>query len=179
MERRIKVLENSTGETNIAELEDLKKKYTLGDVNFDSVVIADFGENLKSIINSFSFADVSGEVVTFVTMNQWFDETLFKESSANKIYFPSVNYDNYSEYTKIYFDTYNEYPSIISILSYDILGLIYYLNKKVDKSNFKNIILGKKKYFVGEIGEFFFQKNKTMHKLHFYQIFENKFIQIN
>ena len=30
LERRIKVLENSTGETNIAELEDLKKKYTLG-----------------------------------------------------------------------------------------------------------------------------------------------------
>ena len=44
----------SNNQINEEELENLKKKYTLGEVNFDSVVIADFGENLKSIINSFS-----------------------------------------------------------------------------------------------------------------------------
>jgi len=159
-------------------LKNLKKKYTLGDINFDSVVIADFGENLKSIVNSFSFSDVSSEDVTFITLNQWFDETLFKESSTNKIYFPSINFNNYLKYKKNYFKEYNEYPSIISILSYDILGLIYYL-KTVDKNDFKKNILDKKKYFVGEIGDFLFEKNKIIHTLDFYQILENKFVQIN
>lgn len=178
LERRIKILENSNTQINTNELENLKKKYTLGGVNFDSVIIADFGENLKSIINSFSYFDVSSEDVTFITLNQWFDKTFFEESSANKIYFPSINFDNHSKYNKIYFNNYGEYPSIISILSYDVLGLIYYLNA-LDKDNFKKNILNKKKYFVGEIGEFFFEKNKTIHKLNIYQILKNKFIKIN
>ena len=179
LERRIKILENSTSEINTTELNNLKKRYTLGEVNFDSVVIADFGENLKSIINSFSYADVSAEDVTFITMNQWFDETLFNEASINKAYFPSISYENYFKYNNKYFKEYNKYPSLISILSYDVLGLIYYLNKKNEQNNFKKIISDKKKYFVGEIGEFYFNKNKVIHKLYFYQILENEFIQIN
>jgi hypothetical protein len=55
------------------------------------VIIANFGENLKSVTNSFSFSDVTAQDVKFITLNQWFDETLLKESSANQIYFPSIN----------------------------------------------------------------------------------------
>ena len=55
LERRIEILEKSDSYADENELENLKKKYTLGEVNFDSVVIADFGENLKSVTNSFSF----------------------------------------------------------------------------------------------------------------------------
>ena len=121
---------------------------------------------------------MSSKDVTFITLNQWFDETLFKESSTNGIYFPSINFDNYLKYRKTYFEKYNRYPSIISILSYDILGLIYYLNT-IDKNNFKKNVLGEKKNFVGEIGEFSLEKSKIFHTLDFYQILENKFVQIN
>ena len=159
------------------ELEDLKKKYTLGEINFDSVVFANFGENLKSVTNSFSFSDVTAQDVKFITLNQWFDETLLKESSANQIYFPSINLANYSKFRETYFKNYNKYPSQISILSYDILGLIYYIDK-VQGSDLKKNIFNKKSY-VGEVGEFSFEDKIITHKLDIYQVLDSQFLKIN
>jgi hypothetical protein len=165
------------GRINEEELKNLKKKYTLGEVNFDSVIIANFGENLKSLTNSFSFSDVTAQDVKFITLNQWFDETLLKENSANKIYFPSINLINYSKFRETYFKIYNKYPPQISILSYDILGLIYYINK-VQGSDLKINIFNKKSY-VGEIGEFSFEDKTVTHKLDIYQVFDNQFLKIS
>ena len=162
---------------NEEELKNLKKKYTLGEVDFDSVIIANFGENLKSVTNSFSFSDVTAQDVKFITLNQWFDETLLKESSANQIYFPSINLANYSKFRETYFKNYNKYPPQISILSYDILGLIYYIDK-VQGSDLKKNIFNKKSY-VGEVGEFSFEDKIVTHKLDIYQVFDNKFLKIN
>jgi len=162
---------------NKEELKNLKKKYTLGEVDFDSVIIANFGENLKSVTNSFSFSDVTAQDVKFITLNQWFDETLLKESSTNQIYFPSINFANYSKFKETYFKNYNKYPSQISILSYDILGLIYYINK-VQGNDLKKNIFNKKSY-VGEVGKFSFEDKIVTHKLDIYQVFDDKFLKIN
>jgi len=162
---------------NKEKLKNLKKKYTLGEVDFDSVIIANFGENLKSVTNSFSFSDVTAQDVKFITLNQWFDETLLKESSANQIYFPSINLANYSKFKETYFKNYNKYPPQISILSYDILGLIYYINK-VQGSDLKKNIFNKKSY-VGEIGEFSFEDKIVTHKLDIYQVLDSQFLKIN
>ena len=162
---------------NKEELKNLKKKYTLGEVDFDSVIIANFGENLKSVTNSFSFSDVTAQDVKFITLNQWFDETLLEESSTNQIYFPSINLANYSKFKETYFKNYNKYPSQISILSYDILGLIYYINK-VQGSDLKKNIFNKKSY-VGEVGKFSFEDKIVTHKLDIYQVFDDKFLKIN
>jgi len=163
---------------NEKELKNLKKKYTLGEINFDSVVIANFGENLKSVTNSFSFSDVTAQDVKFITLNQWFDETLLKESSANQIYFPSINLTNYSKFRETYFKSYNKYPPQISILSYDILGLIYYI-KKVQGDNLVKNIFNKKMSYIGEVGEFSFEDKIVTHKLDIYQVFDNQFLKIN
>ena len=162
---------------NEEELKNLKKKYTLGEVDFDSVIIANFGENLKSVTNSFSFSDVTAQDVKFITLNQWFDETLLKESSTNQIYFPSINFANYSKFKETYFKNYNKYPSQISILSYDILGLIYYINK-VQGSDLKKNTFNKQSY-VGEVGEFSFEDKIITHKLDIYQVLDNQFLKIN
>ncbi len=163
---------------NEKKLKNLKKKYTIGELNFDSVVIANFGENLKSVTNSFLFSDVMAEDVKFITLNQWFDETLLKESSTNQIYFPSINLTNYFKFRKAYFESYNKYPPQISILSYDILGLIYYL-KKVQGNNLVKDIFKKKMSYIGEIGEFSIEDKLVNHKLDIYQVFNNQFLKIN
>ena len=168
----------SNAKINKNELENLKKKYTIGKVKFDSVVIADFGENLKSVTNSFSFSDVTAQDVKFITLNQWFDHTLLVENSANKIYFPSIKLKNYSNFREIYFEKYNKYPQQISILSYDILGLIYFLKKKQNENLGKNIF-DKKMSYIGEVGEFSFEDKVVNHKLNIYQISNKQFLKIN
>ena len=178
LNRRIKILENSELEAHKRELEELKKKDTIGNLNFDSVIIADFDQSLKSVVTSFLYADVDYKRVKLITLNQWFDETLFKENSTNNIYFPSVNYKNYNKFKETYFINFKTYPSEISIISYDILGLIYYLNKK--KNNKTNAeIFSQKTKFSGNLGTFVINNKSINYDLEFYKVSNNKFEQVN
>ena len=52
-------LENSDDLNKEKKIKDLEKRYTIGNVNFDSVIIADFDESLKSVITSLLYTDVS------------------------------------------------------------------------------------------------------------------------
>ena len=70
-------------------MKKLEQMHTLGKVNFDSVVVIDFGERLKSVLTSFMFSDVSSKEVNFFTINQWFDETFFNENAMENLHFPS------------------------------------------------------------------------------------------
>ena len=92
LELRKKMFEDKEDEQSKRQLERLEKKYTLGDVNFDSVIIIDFGSSLKSVLTSLIFTDVDQEKVLFTTVNQWFDESIFYENTVKNLYYPSVNY---------------------------------------------------------------------------------------
>ena len=94
LEDEIKRIENSDENNKEKKIEKLKKKYTLGKVNFDSIIIADFDESLKSVTTSLLYTDVSPKEKFFITLNQWFDETLLEETSIQPIYFPSINLEN-------------------------------------------------------------------------------------
>jgi|TARA_B110000438_G_C15787650_1_gene639180 hypothetical protein len=177
LERRIKILENSNLDKDKDELKRLEQKHTLGRVNFDSVIVLDFGESLKSILTSFMFADVSNKEVNFFTINQWFDETLFNENAAQNLHFTGIDFDNYKKFQKKYFKTYNKDPNKLSILAYDALGLIYYcwLN---NNSDFKVNQLYNREGFKGMHGDFFIENNLSMQKLKIYKISEKKFIKV-
>ena len=54
----IKRLENSNDINKKTKIENLKKKDTLGGINFDSIIISDFDESLKSITTSLLYADI-------------------------------------------------------------------------------------------------------------------------
>ena len=124
---RKKVLEDKQDEQSKQELAKLEQIYTLGEVNFDSVIIMDFGSSLKSVLTSLVFADVNQERVLITTLNQWFDESIFYENTVKSLYYPSVNYKEFKKYKENYFKIFKNFPSEITILSYDAIGLIYYV----------------------------------------------------
>ena len=173
----IKKLENSNEVNKENKIADLEKKDTFGGINFDSVIIADFDESLKSVTTSLLYTDVSSKRIHYICLNQWFDKSLLKEKSLQPIYFPSINKENYDEFVSKYFNIYQKYPNQISFLSYDLVGLVYYLiyqnNFVVDKKLFY-----KKNKFKGKIGVFEINKNKIGHLLNFYVAEEEKFKKI-
>ena len=59
------------------KIENLKKRDTIGGINFDSVVIADFDENFKSVATSLLYTDVSSKRVLYINLNNWFDEKYY------------------------------------------------------------------------------------------------------
>tara|TARA_B100000963_G_scaffold139898_1_gene121820 strand:+ start:3381 stop:4535 length:1155 start_codon:yes stop_codon:yes gene_type:complete len=170
-------IENSDLKDKEEQIKKLEKKYTIGNVNFDSVIISDFEENLKSVITSLIYTDVSPKNKFFITLNQWFDESLFLEKNIQPLYYPSINKQNLEKFNKKYINEYNSKPNHLSLLSYDLLGLIYYLSLKSDFSNINNIFK-KENSFKGKIGIFDVKNNKINHRLNFYKIDEGKIKEI-
>ena len=164
-------LEKSEDPNKEIKIENLKKRYTLGNLNFDSIIIADFDESLKSVITSLLYTDVLPADKFFITFNQWFDESLFNEASSQPIYYPSINKKNLEEFEKKFFNEFSEIPNHISLLSYDIVGLIYYLSLKNNLSEV-NKIFKSKNSFKGKIGIFDIENNKINHRLNFYKVEE-------
>ena len=162
-------LENSEDLNKEKKIENLKKKYTLGKVKFDSVIIADFDESLKSVITSLLYTDVSPKDKYFITFNQWFDESLLSETSSHPIYYPSINKSNLESFKKKFFFQFNQNPNHISLLSYDLVGLIYYLlsNNEIDQIG---KVFNAQNSFKGKIGVFDIKNNKINHRLNFYKV---------
>jgi len=177
LERRIKILEKSDLYKDKNELKKLEQMHTLGKVNFDSVVILDFGERLKSVLSSFMFSDVSSDEVSFFTINQWFDKTFFNENATQNLHFPSVDLKNLKKFNKKFLKMYNEEPNKVSILGYDALGLIYHcwFNNNLQ---FKQDQLYNKQGFKGLHGEFIIEDNLSKQKLNIYKVSEKKFIKV-
>ena len=155
----------------------LEQRYTLGNLNFDAVVIADFDESLKSVTTSLLYTDVSPKKKYFITLNQWFDKALLNEVDIQPLYYPSINLNNFENYKDKFFREFKEYPSHLALLSYDLVGLVYYLSLKTDLSNL-NKLFKKKNSFKGKIGIFDIKNNKINHRLNFYKIENKKIIEI-
>tara|TARA_B110000467_G_C18287693_1_gene462723 strand:+ start:111 stop:1265 length:1155 start_codon:yes stop_codon:yes gene_type:complete len=176
LDLRKKMFEDKEDQQSIIQLKKLEQKYTLGDVNFDSVIIIDFGNSLKSVLTSLVYADVDQEKVLLMTVNQWFDESIFYEKTVKNLYYPSVNYKEFKKYKENYFKIFNSFPSEITILAYDAIGLIYYVWKKNGKINTVNDFSFKGK-IKGKIGTFSFNNKKIIQDLNIYQTNKNKFIK--
>ena len=173
----IKRVENSDLIDKDKQLEKLKKRYTIGNVKFDSVIISDFDESLKSVITSLLYTDVLPKNKYIIAFNQWFDDSLIKEKTLQPIYYPSVNKKNLEKFNKKFIDEFNEQPNHLSLLSYDLVGLVYYLSLNNDISEIDKLFK-KKNSFKGKIGIFDIENNKINHRLNFYKVEEGNLKEI-
>jgi len=170
-------LENSEDPNKEKKIKNLEKKYTIGNVNFNSVIIADFDESLKSVITSLLYTDVSPKDKYIITFNQWFDESLLIESASQPIYYPSINRENLQNFEKKFFEQFNETPNHLSLLSYDLVGLVYYLSLKNNIFDINKTFKAKNS-FKGKIGIFDIDNNRINHRLNFYKIEQNELKEI-
>ena len=179
LEDEIKRLEQSDDPNKEKKIKQLEKRYTLGKVNFDSVVIADFDESLKSVVTSLLYSDVSPNKKYFISLNQWFNKSLIQEENLQPMYYPSINKKNWENYKGLFYKKFKKYPNHLSLLSYDLVGLIYYLSFK---NNFLTSDIEKlfknESSFKGKIGIFDIKNNEINHRLNFYKIEKNQTTEI-
>jgi len=168
------ILKKQDDEKSKKELKTLDKLYTLGSVDFDSIIIIDFGSSLKSVLASLIYSDVDDKEVLYTTVNQWFDKSLFHENSVKDLYFPSVDMIQFQKHNEKYYKTFGLRPDEINILAYDALGLIHYVwkrNKEIKSIN--DFFINQK--IKGKIGTFEFKNNKVSQQLKIYKTAGNKF----
>ena len=177
LEDEIRRVENSDLLDKEKLLKKLEKKYTIGSVRFDSVIISDFDESLKSVITSFLYTDVSPKNKYIIAFNQWFDQSLLNEKNIQPIYYPSINKKNLDNFSNKFEKEFNQTPNYLSLLSYDLVGLVYYLSIKNEFVN-NNRLFKNKNSFKGKIGIFDVENYKINHRLNFYKIENGNFKKI-
>ncbi len=174
LERRKNILEKKDNEQSRRELKVLNRLFTLGSVNFDSIIVIDFGSSLKSVLSSLAYTDVDDSTILISTANQWFDESMFRENLVKNLYFPSVDMKQFKKYNENYFKAFAIKPDEITILAYDALGLIHYVWKQNKGINSINDFFIKEK-IKGKIGTFEFKDKKVFQQLKIYKTEKNKF----
>ena len=177
LEDEINRIKNSNDPNKEKKIKKLEQRYSLGGLNFDAVMISDFNESLKSVFTSLLYTDVSPKKKYFITLNQWFDKSLQNETDIQPLYYPSINKKNFENFKEKFFKEFSIYPSHLSLLSYDLVGLVYYLSLKTNLTNIKKIFKNKNS-FKGKIGVFDIKNNTINHKLNFYKIENNETIKI-
>jgi len=177
LEDEITRIKNSNEINKENKIKKLKQRYTLGGLNFDAVIIADFDKSLKSVTTSLLYTDVSPKKKYFITLNQWFDQSLLNETNIQPIYYPSINKENFENYKKKFFKEFDQYPSHLSLLSYDLVGLIYYLSSKNDFLTTSKLFKVKNS-FKGMMGIFDIKNNKINHRLNFYKVQDKELTKI-
>jgi len=93
------------------------------------------------------------------------------------IYFPSINKDNFEIFYREYVQNFKNIPNQISFLSYDLIGLVYYLLMSNDFKTNENLFIKKNK-FRGKIGIFEINQKTITHQLNFYEIQNEYFKEI-
>ena len=177
LENEIQRIKNSSDPNKEKKIKKLEKRYSLGGLNFDAIVIADFDEGLRSVSTSLLYTDVLPKNKHFITLNQWFDQSLLNETDIQPLYYPSINKENFDNYKIKYFNEFNDEANHLSLLSYDLVGLVYYLSLNSNAENL-NKIFKRKNSFKGKIGIFDIKNNKINHRLNFYKIEDKKLIEI-
>ena len=170
-------VENSDDIDKEKKIENLKKKYTLGTLKFDSIIIADFEESLKSVITSLLYTDVSPKEKFIITLNQWFDESLINEINVQPIYYPSINKKNLDDFILKFKKKFDYKPNHLSLLTYDLVGLIYFLSLKNETLEI-NKSFRTKNIFKGKMGIFEIKDNRINHQLNFYEVSNGKLKEI-
>ena len=132
---------------------------------------------MKSVTTSLLYTDISPKKKYFITLNQWFDKSLLKETNTQPIYFPSINKKNFDNFSSEYFEKFDKYPNQLSFLSFDLVGLVYYLTLQ-NNSIINEKIFTKKSLFKGKVGIFEIKNNKINHILNFYKIENSEFKKI-
>ena len=132
---------------------------------------------MKSVLTSLVYSDVDQNDVLIITVNQWFDKSIFLENSIKNLYYPSIDIKNFQKYKNKFAKIYGLQPTEITILTYDALGLIYYIwNKKNYKiTSMKDFIIKDK--IKGKIGTFNFIDGKLIQELNMYKVSDKKFIK--
>ena len=137
--------------------------------DFDSVLIADGGNRLKSLVSMFAYNDMMYPDVLFMGTSAWDNTNLSKETILYRGVYPMVSKSYGSYFTDKYKETFGEMPKNIYSLAYDSVLLASVLSTK--KYNNLDEGLTSKSGFIGVNGYFkILPTGQSRHSLEVYEV---------
>lgn len=151
------------------ELARMKTTDSAGDVDFDAVIIPEYGSRLKSAISMFGYYDVFAPKVKFLGTSIWENTSLNKESMVANSWYPTLSRYQSSYFSSKYNNYYGERPSSLYSYAYDGVALASALAKQSDYD--LNSALVSPEGYMGINGAFrFFADGTNQHSLDIMEI---------
>lgn len=151
---------------------------TLGEVDFDMVLIPEKGAQLKSAIAMFGYYDVFAPDVKFLGTSIWENSNLNNESTIIGSWYPAIasNHSNY--FVNKYAYVFGERPQALYSLGYDAVALTNAISKQ-NPSNFTQTITNPDGY-VGINGMFrLFENGRNQHSMDIVEVQKTKDVVID
>ena len=120
---RRKELEKRKDEASRRALKRLEGLDTLGDVDFDAVLVPEGGAALRSLAPLLAFYDVDPRRVRLLGSVQWDDPAIATEPTLYGGWFPAPPPDTRGAFEDLYRRTYGEPPPRLASLAYDAAAL--------------------------------------------------------
>jgi len=157
--RRAELTEDGSDEA-LAELTRLENAETLGDVDFDAVMIPDGGAGLRTVAPLLPYFDVDTSKVRFLGTGLWDDETLGREPALVGGWFAGPDPDTARLFLQRFEDAYGYRAPRISSLAYDATALVSVLAMNDSKrADFSGASLTDRDGFAGADGLFRFNSD--------------------
>jgi len=149
--------EGKTDAESKRQMARLKKIDTVGDVDYDAVLIPEGGLRLILVGSLLPFFDVDPDKVHFLGTGQWDDPTVWREPTLRGSWFAAAPPSARAKFIGRYKDAYNETPPRIATLAYDAVALAAVLARNQSGPDFTAGALTTPNGFVGLDGIFRFR----------------------
>lgn len=154
-------LEIAPDEDEIAKetLKRFEQMDTIGEVDFDAILIHDEGSRLRSVSSLLSYYDVSSKQVKFLGTSLWADESLSKEEALIGGWYATPPPQTHKNFIKRYKELYTDAPPRIASLGYDAVALAVTLAGQKGNADYSLSALTDPNGFEGIDGIFRFLNN--------------------
>lgn len=164
---------DSGSQTSARILGRLKGIDTLGDVDFDTILIPESGQRLKAATAMLSFYDASYPKVQILGTSIWATSDLSREGSLQGAWYPAIANNNEQYFIKKYKNTFDESPNSLYSFGYDAIALASIISTKKDIP-ISDVITNSEGY-IGINGIFrIFADGTNQHALDIVQIGQNE-----
>ncbi|MGN0929622.1 MAG: penicillin-binding protein activator [Alphaproteobacteria bacterium] len=122
-------------------IEELSKKTTISDPDYDSIFI--YGDDINDVImigSSLMYYDVHPDRIKFLGTSQLENTKIYGERAFNKAWYPSVSTKYSGKFNQAYKEHFGTTPNKIASLAYDAVSLIGIISQEgnIDTSDILN-----------------------------------------
>ena len=151
-------------------LNRLLKLETLGDVDFDAVLLLETGEALKAIAPLLPYYDIDVRRVRVLGIEDWSSRSIRREPALAGAWYANSPREPAIKFATRFKKIYAQRPHALSSLAYDATAMAAILSARVGKSNFDLAALTAPNGFVGSAGLFRLWPNGLVE--HQFEVFE-------
>lgn len=135
-------------------LKRLEKRETLGDVDFDAVLLLETGEALKALAPLLPYYDVDIRKTRILGINDWSARSLRREPTLSGAWYASPSHEASAAFAARFRRVYSRRPSLLAALAYDATALAAVLATREGGADFSIDSLAVANGFAGSAGLF-------------------------